>query len=223
MIPQPTPSFWARRLPALPVLVVAALVAVGSFVGTSATVGDEEAESTSSVDADDRAEESDGEVDDRTEPDESSGAGGSEDDDVAAGGDFPPGRGTAFAWIDSSAGPLPVSSISKTDEYPEGCSADAQSFGCTTSTEGSRIVVIVLGAAPGMTGQETMTALERDSFGDSEALDATIEEAGFDPLLPFNLQSAGDTLELAFAFLFTEETTSVTFTWPGNAPIELTF
>lgn len=154
----------------------------------------------------------------------SGGRGVLDEGESAADRERPVDTGPALATIDTRAGPLAVRSIAKTDEYPPECSTGADNFGCTTSTDGARIVVITLSPAPGKTAQETMDALEGEGgFSSGEALEATIEEEGFDPLQAFLVSTAADGIEIAFAYLFSEDAKSVTLAWPGNPPVELNF
>lgn len=192
----------------VPIALVGGLALLGALAGYFVTAAVTDDESTPTVETRDAASGQAGvEPGSEESPDEAPTA---------------PAQPQGIAVVESSAGPLPVLSIMKTDEYPTGC-VGTDEFSCTTSDFGARVVVITFGPAPGLNAQETMGRLEGESFSDNEALDATIQEPGFDALDPFSLLSRGETIELAYAYLFSEDALSVTFTWPGNPPVELTF
>ena len=119
--------------------------------------------------------------------------------------------------IDTSAGPVPIVEVSLTDEYPAGCTP-SDVGGCQRVT-GNRLVLVVVGPAPGRSGQATMDAIN-DEFFESVVHDSAGGQAFARQISRLR---GGDTIDLVFDSLSVENPTSLVLVWPGASAISLDF
>lgn len=119
--------------------------------------------------------------------------------------------------VQTTMGPVAIEGVRLTDEYPAGCQVSGETP-CTT-TSGDRIVVLTLGAAPGLTAGGTADALVDEVFRSevdvgagpgASAVQTFVEDV-----------ERGTTWEVAYAELASESPAELILRWPGNDPVLL--